>query len=292
MRKIFCLIFVVSSTTHFGQLINNQQGEALGDENYFNPIFVAQNGISHLVLSYQVKRDGSPIVKEKGGSVLEFNTLGQLVRETETRLVFSSRDTVITTYEYDGDQLAKTCSGGARRLTCEEFRWDGDVLASICYSRRSLKRPENEMSVNCEERDWQHQSDSLRKCDIVNNYGRAYASYTEKYESGGYLAWTYLSHWRGGWFQETTYDYGERGWVSSKEVIEFGKDKEVRTFSYDEIGNLTELMRTEGDSWEKYEVVYSGNGLVDGVIKTTHANTDIHIINFSYDFFPRETNRR
>jgi antitoxin component YwqK of YwqJK toxin-antitoxin module len=120
---------------------------------------------------------------------------------------------------------------------------------------------------------------------VLNNYGLPYSTVIQSFDTDGYLLYKKEQHLRGGWSRELRYSYNERGWMQEVTSTEKNKISESRLYSYDELGNILWMETIAGERKNKLETIYSKDGLLEAVLKTSSENSDIHIVKFKYEFW-------
>lgn len=288
MRRLIVIFFLSMCSAAHAQIIDNAEGTAFVGDHFFNCDFIKINGIASIEELYQVKRDGHPIVSNKGSVFYQFDDVGQLISRTETRSYFSQITTTVSTYSYEEGQLVSECTEMKSGITCSDHTFKEGRKVTTCYSKKSVDDTGKELilNVNCEEFQWSGNSDLTQQYKVLNNHGLPYSTVVVNYDENGYLMSKSERHLRGGWSRKTGYEYNERGWVHVKTSQEKSEEPVVEHFTYDDLGNLELVETTEGDVWKKTDTIYSKDGLLEALLRTSSENSDIHIVKYKYRFRP------
>lgn len=227
------------------QFLDNRMGQAFTDQPFFNTAFIRANKIHFLNGQFTYKRPGEVMRLMEYKNVYEFDTLGRLVANFETRTDDGTVDTTWNTYVYDTlDRLIKQKKGALNAFNCVEREYDPkgrivreimtrEYLDSLGTKRRTVLNSE---TMFYEDIGGQH------KKTVHNNYNLPYMHITSFFNELGYLTEQVERYAVTFYYSTIKYEYTEKGWMASIKKLEAGNDtptEEIR-FIYDEFGNLTD----------------------------------------------------
>lgn len=228
-----------------GQFLDNRMGQAFTDQPFFNAAFIRANKIHFLNGQFTYKRQGEAMRLMKYKNVYEFDTLGRLINNFETRPDDGTTDTTWNIYSYDAlNRLIKHKKGFQHEYNCVEHEYNpkGEIVREITsreytdslgIARRTLLN--NEMMLY-EDISGQH------KKTIYNSYNLPYLHVTSFYNELGYLTEQVERYAVTLYYSTIKYEYTEKGWIASIKKTDSQSEtptEEIK-FIYDEFGNLTD----------------------------------------------------
>lgn len=252
MRIFFCSILLFSYTGLFSQMINNRNGLAFTDENFFDVSFISKNKIKKLHGSVATKREGEPMIERDQFFLYEFNNDGRLKSIMSTFASYGhAKDTSIVLFEYDvrGNLVTKRRSDNFGFFS---YNYTYDSLNRVI--KETYCRDENigidrfhfilgkQYEISSETFTYHQYIKNQKIKKYYNNYDKLYQETYSYFDASGYHLQDITRLTLSGKESKIIYEYDEKGHVSKKSDISyiFAYNEITSTFTYDAIGNLEE----------------------------------------------------
>jgi len=234
------------SAISLAQMVLNQEGQAFTDVPYFNAVFIRATGLKSVEGKVSIKKPGDIIRESKDFFRIEFDSLGRVIKITETKTDAEKKDTTYHSYQYDDDgklrYYGKYESGG---LIANYFIFNEEGKLVKLEQRKDILSRSGELEktvlVNTELYIYQKLPVGEKKI-FLNSYNLPYMEETEERNSDGYLLSRTQRLKMSDAQQTKKYAYNEKGLLKSIGVHYNNSEKpiEEHVFKYDELGNLIE----------------------------------------------------
>ena len=288
------ILFTFIGFSGFGQVLDNQNGDAFTDKPFFNQKFIFENQIKQLSGYYVYKKKGESMKATKYKYVYNFNNLGDLASTFETCPDDGTKDTIWNIYGYD-----------SQKNLAVHKKTDLDGFTSVYYEYDSLNRVVSEefkreiisdedtsvrfLTFN-KERLKYFNYDGQTKRTRFNNYELPYLDEFWNYNDLGYLVERTERVKMTSDIYTYAYSYNEKGKLASIGKSSNRKDgfiEELR-FKYDELGNLIEkYIYKNGVFTTDIQIVYNSKSkLVSSIITRQVSTGFLMILRFNeFEFF-------
>ena len=288
------ILFIFIGFSGFGQVLDNQNGDAFTDKPFFNQKFIFENQIKQLSGYYVYKKKGESMKATKYKYVYNFNNLGDLTSTFETCPDDGTKDTIWNIYGYD-----------SQKNLAVHKKTDLDGFTSVYYEYDSLNRVVSEefkreiisdedtsvrfLTFN-KERLKYFNYDGQTKRTRFNNYELPYLDEFWNYNDLGYLVERTERVKMTSDIYTYAYSYNEKGKLASIGKSSNRKDgfiEELR-FKYDELGNLIEkYIYKNGVFTTDIQIVYNSKSkLVSSIITRQVSTGFLMILRFNeFEFF-------
>lgn len=293
--NIFVIFFVFTSSA---QIIDNSDFQFMTDEPYFNPNYISKNNIRKIVGHYSFKAELDKIRKSDRTYEYIFNTKGQLQSKWTTYFYDDKvNDTTVAFYRYDYEgritSIRKADPYGyysyhytyndSGDVIFEEFRQD----LKNDYIKRSFTLNEN-YRVYAEKSSYQYFKGQTKRT-YYNNVGRPYQYKITYYNPDGTKKKELVQLMVNSGNKTITYEYNERNFPVKKTLYSnlMGSTEKNYEFTYDENGNLTELLSFKnGDPVKEVQIVYSWKtGKLKAFLTKKNTTNYITILEFDFEYF-------
>jgi hypothetical protein len=265
----FLIIILGSFFTANTQIIDNSEGQAFGQNPFFNSDFVSKNKIKKLKGFFSVTSPTTPVIQTGLYCVYEFDEQGRLSHTIETYQGTNSTDSLENFYFYnEKNQLIQHRKKEYNGYTAivNELDEKGRIIKQIY--KRDILNSKNELveSFLINEETMKYKLiDSTEICTIYNNYNLPYLEKTIKYNSNGYLVENSERSITTNGFYKVTYSYNERGWLESKKKFVNSSSEPVEEwrYQYDTFGNIKNIFSYSfGELVEEKEIYYNDKTLI------------------------------
>ena len=300
-RNHFCLLcfvkllilFIAARFFSFGQVLDNQNGEAFTDKPFFNQKFIFENQIKQLSGYYVYKKKGESMKSTKFKYVYNFNRFGDLASTYETCPDDGTKDTIWNIYQYDDK----------KNLTVHK-KTDQEGFTSIYFGHDSIGRVISEefkreiVSEDASVRFLTFNLEHLKYLDFdgqtkrtrFNNYNLPYLDEFWNYNDLGYLLERTERVKMTSDIYTYGYSYNEKGKLSSISKSSNRQDEfiEELRFKYDDLGNLIEkLIYKNGVFTTDIQIIYNSKSkLVSSIITRQVSTGFLMILRFNeFEFF-------
>lgn len=278
------IILITLSFTCYGQVLDNQNGEAFTDKPFFNQNFIFDNQIKQLSGYYVYKKKGESMKTTKYKYVYKFNNNGLLVSTYETCPDDGTKDTIWNIYDYDSmKNLAVHKKTDLDGFTSVYYGYDEDNRVISEEFKREIK--ENDTTLRFltfnKERlvyaDFNGQSKRTR----YNNYDLPYLDEFWNYNDLGYLVQRTERVKMTSDIYTYTYSYNEKGKLAAISKASNHQDENIEElrFRYDELGNLIEKhIYKNGVFTTDIQIVYNSKSKLVSSIITRQVSTGFLMI--------------
>jgi YD repeat-containing protein len=291
--KVHLLLVFLLPLLHFGQMLDNREGNAFTDKPFFSPEFIRLNKIKSLTGIYTYKKPGETMRNTQFKQVYQFDTLGRLVSSYETRKDDGTKDTTWHIYKYSRDgKIIEHKKGDGKGFTVTNYDYDANGRIIKEYYARDYKDTFNvshRTVLNTESMRYEVGDSMLRKT-IYNSYDLPYMHVYSYFSTIGYLKERQERLIMTTGVTTYKYAYNERGLLSS--IKFFRQDEatpyEEQIFLYDPHGNLTEKQYYRGGKYiTETEMIYNEKSkLLTYVLTRDVATNYITILGFKdYRFY-------
>jgi hypothetical protein len=292
---IFYFFFINVSQA---QIIDNANGTAFTDENFFNSEFIRNNKIKIIRGAISMKREGEGMVDKNQFNYYEFDNLGRLIVMMSTFSSSSySKDTMIIRYEYDSrSNLITKRRNDSYGFYAYYYEYDSlNRLTKETYAREENAGPDRynfvpgrQFIISYETFTYQKFSAKQSVKKYFNNYGKQYQEKFSYYDEMGYLKEELMRLTLSGKESKVVYEYDEHGRISKKSDISyiFGYSETSATFRYDTFGNLLEHSTYQNEKQQLFRTLaYDANMLLSLEVSKDIATGIIYIVKFEHSFF-------
>ncbi|MBX7095672.1 MAG: hypothetical protein K1X56_13205 [Flavobacteriales bacterium] len=299
MKRGAFIFFLFLSLFSRAQIIENGEGNAFTDENFFRREFIRTNKVKIIRGSVSTKREGEAMQERDQFFHYEFDQKGRLVIMMSTFASYSSnKDTTIIYFIYDDKDRLLT----KRRNDNNGFysyNYEYDSLGRII--KETYCREENcghdryhfklgQQFVISSETFTYHQfvkNQKVRK--YYNNYDKEYQECFSYYDDLGYHIEDVFRLTLSGKESKIKFEYDEKGRVSKKSDISyvFGYNEIIDTYTYDTFGNLYEqAIFHNGKQKTLRSLIYEKNTLLMSAQVMKDFETGlIYVFKYSYEFY-------
>jgi hypothetical protein len=227
-------------------MILNQEGQAFTDIPFFNAVFVRTSGLKSLEGKVSIKKPGDIIRESKDYYRIEFDSLGRVIKITETKTEADKKDTIYQSFQYNANSklvyFGRYESGG---LTANYLIFNEEEKLVKLEQRKDILSRSGELEktvlVNTELYTYQKLPVGEKKI-YLNSYNLPYMEETEERNPDGYLL-SRTQRLKMSEAQQTKrYTYNDKGLLKSYGIYYNNSDLpiEEQVFRYDELGNLIE----------------------------------------------------
>jgi hypothetical protein len=291
-------ILIGASRLSHAQMLNNREGEAFIDAPFFNSENVKINKIKTIRGTYQFKKINDKIRSSGLVYGCDFDTLGRLTMQFETRKFLDKTDTVVTYFEYGDNQKLKVLRKyDANSYYAEVYEYNESGQISRIEYYKDLNKNANPLRFILEkhflisfETMTYEKFENQEKRTNFNNFGLAFQYTFFYYNDLGYLTEIVESLAVSSGQRKTTFKYNERGLIEEKRNVStvMGNSSFRLSYTYDPIGNLesSELHRNGVYVTETQVIYNSKTGLVSSLLKRQIDTQLITILNLdNYTFY-------
>ena len=273
MKLIIFLIGILTFNTLSGQMFQNESGDILSENPFFNAKFIRSAGLKHLSGEVSTKKELGTIRNSNKTKGYLFDESGNLTAQYSTLFNGQKRDTNFIFYEYDEQArlLVKRFSDsyGFYSYTYE-YNIDGQKTKQIYAREKNASRSKINFSlaeqyVIFEESYTYSKKDSTIKKIILNSNGRPYQEETKQYNFLGYLAQENTRLLINNTSKSKKYEYNHKGFLK---LIDYYKVphtvpyKSIK-YAYDEWGNVTFVDEYKDQQRVKHvELLYDPSTLI------------------------------
>lgn len=274
-------------------MLDNRNGAAFTDKPFFDQQFIAANKIHFLNGQFSYKKLGDMMRTTEYKYVYEFDTLGRMIGNYETRKDDGTKDTTWNLYSYNVDNLL-----------IEHKKGDGKGFTSMTYEYDDQKRIIKESYVreyvdsfgmsqrtilNTESMKYENYGQQIKKTTF-NSYDLPYMTEISYYNDLGYLIEKEQRLIMTGTVNKITYEYNHKGLLSNIKSTVLGAEipYEELQFIYDDNGNLLDKhIYRNGQYITEIEMLYNDKSkLLTYVLTRDVATTFIMILGFKdYKFY-------
>ena len=287
IRALFLIFFtVVNSTSGYGQLLNNQSGEAFTDRPFFNETIVAKNAIKSIRGNFTHYKLGDAFRETALYRSYHFNRSGKLIKQFESRRIHGGIDTLVSIYEYDdagnlsalrqrdefGFYAYIYAYDSAGNVVREEYRRNLTKAASKGTKFEIGK----EFIVTFETASYQY-FDQQRKKTVYNSYDIPYKDVITYYNKDGQVTEEVERLRRTSGIKRTTYCYNGKGLLDSLKITSnrAGVQERIYVYEYDEFANLTNInYYKNGEHTTQHSIVYDDKTFLINNILVQNVATD------------------
>lgn len=278
------IILITLSFTCYGQVLDNQNGEAFTDKPFFNQKFIFDNQIKQLSGYYVYKKKGESMKTTKYKYVYKFNNNGLLVSTYETCPDDGTKDTIWNIYDYDSKKnLAVHKKTDQDGFTSVYYGYDDDNRVITEEFKREIN--ENDTTLRFltfnKERLVYADFDGQTKRTRYNNYDLPYLDEFWNYNDLGYLVQRTERVKMTSDIYTYTYSYNEKGKLAAIGKASNHQDEKIEElrFRYDELGNLIEKhIYKDGVFTTDIQIVYNSKSKLVSSIITRQVSTGFLMI--------------
>jgi hypothetical protein len=290
MKPILTLIFTLTIAGFVqGQMLNITSVTPWSVENSLSPKFVRTNSIQQVEITQMIKREGGGIDQVLDQITLQFHPSGRVASMEEIRRLFGKLDSTRTDFFFDPN---------GKLRSREEFHQGGHLVYMYTYD--SENRPTGsatdaktahtgqDLHIQDEVTRWRQINDTLVLGTTYNNLDLPYKEVRLMYNYLGYLVSSTETQLMTRSRITETFDYNHHGLLAVREVNDPLKKGKIReSYTYDERGHLTFIdVKIADVGIRHYEIVYSKDLLVEGILVQDLLSLDIQIFKFTYTFLP------
>lgn len=280
------------------QMLNNSEGDAFLESPFFDAEHIRANKIKKISGSYHFKKLNDRMRATNLIYGCEFDTLGHITKQYETKNIGNKIDTVVCYYEYNHLGLLLTKRKYELSAYFAEV-YDYDSLRRLIKIeyRRDLNRSSNPLTFVLEkqylvsyETISYERFDRQEKRTHYNNFGMPFQYSFFYYNDLGYLTQIVDNMAVSSGQRKVKFEYNERGFIAEKSVIStvMGNSAFQIHYLYDRFGNFeqSDLYRNNVHISQTQIIYNSKTGLVSSLLKRQIDNNLITILQFdSYEFY-------
>lgn len=282
----------------FAQMLNNSEGDAFLESPFFDAEHIRANKIKKISGTYLFKKPNDRMRTTNLIYGCEFDTLGHITKQYETKHNGHIIDTVVSYYEYDDLGLLRTKRKyELNAYFAEVYDYDSlQRLIKIEY-RRDLNRSSSPLTFVLEkqylvsyETISYERFDRQEKRTHYNNFGMPFQYSFFYYNDLGYLTQIVENMAVSSGQRKVKYEYNDRGFIAEKSVIStvMGNSALKISYLYDRFGNLeqSDIYRNSVHISETQIIYNSQTGLVSSLLRRQMDNNLITILQLdSYEFY-------
>lgn len=299
MRGILLFIFFLITSVLSAQIIENGNGAAFTDDNFFRSSFIKTNKVKVIRGKVSTKREGEPMIERDQFFHFEFDQEGRLIIMMSTFASFSSnKDTTIIYFNYDSKgNLVTRRRNDNNGFYSYNYQYDslGRVIKETycrdenCGKDRYHFKLGQQFEISSESFSYHQYVKNQNVKKYFNNYGKQYQECFSYYNDLGYLTQDLYRLTLSGKESKMLYEYDEKGRVSKKSDISyvFGYNEISSTFTYDKFGNLEEHAIYHNNKQKTLRsLLYDKTTLLmTAQVMKDYETGLIYVIKYSYDFY-------
>lgn len=288
---ILFLLFVSVTCFTNGQLLNNELGEAFTERPFFNSTIVAQNKIKVIRGNFTHYKLGDAFRQTALYRAYQFDELGRVVKQYESRNTADGIDTLVSIYEYDEE-------GNLRALRQRDeygfyayiYEYDDNGRVVREEYRRNLTRKKQkatkfelgkEFIVTFETYSYQEFDGQLKKT-VFNSYGVPYKDEITYFNEDGQITERVERLRRTSGGTKTSYSYNAKGLLDTLRIVSTisGEQERLFIFDYDQFNNLIKKnYYKNGEHTTQHMVVYDDETMIiDNIMIQNVATNFIRIL--------------
>lgn len=243
-------IFYLSNA--YSQIIDNRDGTAFTDDNFFSIDFIKRNKIKSINGKVSTKRDNEAMYEKDQFNYYEFDANGRItvIMSTFTNLG-NSKDTGVVTFKYDGKGQLITKRRNDN-YGFYSYNYEYDSIGRII--KETYCRDENagadkfhfelgkQFIISSESYTYHQYVEKQFVRKYFNNYGALYQERYAYFDANNYHTEDIYRLTLSGKESKTLFGYDEKGRLNKKSDVSyiFGYSETSDTYKYDSLGNLEE----------------------------------------------------
>lgn len=298
---IVSFIFILTCITCacHSQIIDNREGTAFTDDNFFSRDFIKSNKIKSIHGKVSTKRENEAMYEKDQFNYYEFDSEGRItvIMSTFTSLG-NSKDTGIVNFVYnDKGQLVTKRRSDNYGFYSYNYEYDsaGRVTKeTYCRDENAGKSKYHfvlgkQFIISSESYTYHQYVDRQYVRKYYNNYGALYQERYSYYDLNNYHTEDIYRLTLSGKESKTTYGYDEKGRLNKKTDVSyiFGYSETSDTYKYDALGNLEEhsSFRNAEQKVLRSMLYDQKTMLLSAQVMKDFDTGLIYVIRYSYNYF-------